>query len=174
MADELSDVPESHDELPDSVRVTGRGDDAWYEYDGEALFSEGNVVRIWNAYQRMQAADWERVQGMRDGSTRKKIRTEDAEDAQADLEDAWEAEHEETPFVFSRDGLLGNHHGIKEEGPRKSVAWADYDTGRPAGLGGSTYKRQQLLQKLKEYEQWRFHTDVWLPVIEEYNEKYPY
>lgn len=163
-------VPTENPEPISTVR--NRNGDAWYEYDGELLFDPETIERLHERYVEMQERDGENLAVVGGGSTKRlKIRTKDQEA----FREAIAERREEHDFLMNVEvQLLGNHHGLHEEGPRKTVAWADYRAGRAASLGGADYKRQQLLLPVRRFEQWRYHTEVWLPVAERFNEEYPY
>jgi len=171
--------------LPDKVdrNVTNRYDDEWHEYDGEPLFSDENRERIERRFKQMRDSDFEKIATVKGSSThRTKIRTKDKDDFVSDLKESlqqWIDTHGD--FLTT----IGNsYYGevltpmkvveIHEEKPRKTVLWAQYQSGRQVGLGGSDYKKRQILLPIRDFEQWSYHNEVVKPLFEQYHEQYPY
>jgi len=172
-------------QLPERVerKITNRNGDLWYEYDGEPLFDDETLARIRTRFDEMRRNEYERIATVGSGITTKtKIRTKDVESFKADLterQQSWIDDHGErlTPFGNAYYGEILTPYKvveINEEKPRKTVLWAQYDTGHSAFIGGPDSKKQDILLPVRIYEQWSYHTEVVEPLFDEYHELYPY
>lgn len=176
---DLSDVPTGDDALPGSVRVTSRNGDAWYEYGGDLLWDAEMVVNIWERFKMMHETEWSRVGTTPYGAARGKgsdvktngkIRTQDDDDFMSDLKDRADSAGDEI------DGWLTKRQApqVTERGPRRTDVRINYSTGSKVSMGGPEYKRGKLVGALADFENYLFHERVFLPVLEQYEEQYPY
>lgn len=164
-------------------KVTNRGHDRWYQYDGENLFDADAVDRLRDRFELMNDTDWEKLFTVKGaGGPRTKIRTKDLDaftEAVRDAEQAFVDEYGPQLTAFG-NRMYGEPVGemgvveITEENPRKTVVQANYNTGHRAFIGGADGKKQDILLPVRAFEQWAYHTEVVEPLFEEYHEKYPY
>lgn len=169
--------------LPDRVarKVSNRNGDEWYEYDGKQLFSDDTLARIRDRFEAMREHDYETIATVKGKSYFKtKIRTKDLDDFKDELQERhneWVAEHGSPLTHFGEQGYgeqLTEAVEISEENPRKTVLRAGYNAGHRLFMGGADGKKQDILLKIRDYEQWSYHTEVVEPLFEKYHEKYPY
>lgn len=169
----------SHTDIP---RVRNRRSNAWYKYDGDALFKDEHVDEIAGRIADARDDEWERVTAASPkaaalGNTnddewmkRAAIRTKDVE--------LFRSEYERTLDTVT-DEIDGWVLGVPEidlfeEGPRKTVASVTYRIGGRAGIGGKELKTQQILKYVRAYEYYLYQTRVVEPVLQKYHDRYPY
>ena len=164
-------------------KITSRGDDEWFEHDGEQLFADDTIDRLYDRFAEMENRDWEKLFTVKgDSGPRTKIRTKDIDAFIHDLEQdeqSWKDDHGDqlTAFGQRRYGEPVGEMGvveIAEQHPRKTVVGANYTTGHAVGVGGADGKRQDILIPVRSFEQWLFNTEVVEPLFDDYHERYPY
>jgi hypothetical protein len=163
---------DSSNETPAPIAGTIRNkkNDSWYEYDGEPLFEGEMLSLICNKLDQMESMEWGVIAGIKGSSwDRTKIHTDMADEFLEAFESRFEEVDNEYTFILSK-----NNPEITEKGPIRSDVSVHYEVGRHAGLGGAKYKRQKILYKIRDFENYLYKTEVVDPVFKEYNEKYPY
>jgi hypothetical protein len=143
-----------------------RGDDAWYEYDGEPLFEEVLIERFEARFEEMvdYEDEIEQVSGYRVA-----IQTKDVDAFEAAIDTRFEQIADDHDFLIKLPAPE-----TRQEGPVKTIASIRYGRGYAAAMGGPAWKRNRILGPVRDYELWYFHEQVIKPVFDRFHDRYPY
>jgi len=143
-----------------------RGDDAWYEYDGEPLFQEDLIKRLEERFKEIvdHEDEIEEVSGYRGA-----IQTKDVDAFETAIDTKFEQVADDHEFLIKLPAPE-----TRQKGPRKTIATIRYGRGRAAAMGGPTWKRNQILTPIRDYELWYYHEHVIKPVFDRFHDRYPY
>lgn len=173
--------PDVPDDTPAAVshKVRNYNDDRWFEHDGELLFAPSDVERVHARLVQMDETDWETVTvspmasmlgKSTDFVTRAKIHTDDTDEFLAAFEERTQAVGEE------HGGWLTERAEptVSEQGPIRTDVWVRHPVGYTVTMGGAANKAQKILLAIRDFESWLHQTEVVAPLLEKYNERYPY
>lgn len=143
-----------------------RGDDAWYEYDGESLFQEGLLERLEVRFKEIvdYEDEIEQVSGYL-----VTIQTKDVDALETAIDTKFDRVADDHEFLIKLPAPE-----TRRKGPRKTIATIRYGRGRAATMGGPTWKRNQVLNPVRDYELWFYHKHVIKPVFDRFHDRYPY
>ena len=151
------------DPLPSHLN---RGDDAWYEYDGEPLFEDDLIERLEARFEEIveHEDDIEQV-----SHYQVSILTKDVDAFETTIDTKFEVVSNDHAFLVKLPAPE-----TRQEGPQKTIATIHYDGGYAAAMGGPTWKRNKIIKPVRDYELWYYHEHVIKPVFDRFHDRYPY
>lgn len=151
------------DPLPSHLN---RGDDAWYEHDGEPLFKEDLIKQFEARFKEIDdyEDEIEQVSGYR-----VTIQTKDVDAFETAIDTKFEQVGNDHEFLIKLP-----EPETRQEGLVKTIATVHYGRGYAAAMSGPTWKRNQILNPVRDYELWYYHEHVIRPVFDRFHDRYPY
>jgi len=151
------------DPLPNHLN---RGEDAWYEYDGEPLFEEELIERLEARFEKMveHEDDTENI-----SHYRVTIQTKDVDAFETAIDTKFEQVADDHDFLVKLPAPE-----TRERGPVKTIVTIHYGRGFAAAMGGPAWKRNKIIGPVRDYELWYFHEHVIKPVFDRFHDRYPY